>query len=187
MNEQTLNELIEKLQEQLREASFEHYFRYELFSGVWWLLIALLIIPLIVWWKLVDKKRLLQICMFGLLTGLLCTFLDVIGIDYVLWKYPRHVLPQTALLLPVDFVILPVIQMYVYQKWPTWGKFVLGSIVSAAIQAFIAEPLAILIGQYKLISWKLIYSFPIYVFLDVTIKFIVDRFKKQQDKAINKS
>lgn len=186
MSEQALLDLILKLKEQLRDAAFQHFFSFELFSWVWWLLIALIIVPLIVWWLLVDKKRLLEISMFGLLIGVSSTFLDVMGSDYVLWMYPIHIIPMTAILVPVDFVVLPVIQMYVYQKCLKWGRFLLFSLITAAMQTFIAEPLAILIGQYKPIHWSIIYSLPIYFAINVAAKFVVGRFKKRQEKEISK-
>ncbi len=186
MDELTLLELIRKLREQLRDASFQHFFKFELFSPVWFLLIALIVIPLIVWWILVDKKRLLEICMFGLLIGMSSTFLDILGSDYVLWLYPVHVLPMTAVLIPVDFVVLPVIQMYIYQKCPKRGKYLLFSLIAAAVQTFIAEPLALLIGQYKNIHWSILYSLPIYFAMNVSAKFLVGCFKKRQEKEIYK-
>ncbi len=185
MNEQALQDLILQLKMQLRDAAFEHFARYELFSAVWWMLLGLAVVPLIIWWKLVDKKRLFEISMFGLLLGLTATFLDVIGTDYGLWVYRVHMLPETAVLVPVDFVVLPVIQMYVYQRCPKWGKYLLFSLLSAAVQSFAAEPLAVLIGQYKLVRWNILYSFPIYLAMDVIIKWIAGRFKKAQEKAVS--
>jgi hypothetical protein len=155
----------------------------ELFSWVWWLLIALIIVPLAVWWKLVDKKRLIEICMFGLLINIAATFLDVLGSELLLWEYPVHVLPRVPLLIPVDYVVLPVIQMYIYQRFPKWKKYIIVSVIAAALQSFVAEPLAIWIGQYKLVLWQLIYSFPIYLIIDFSAKFLIELFKKRQAKA----
>jgi hypothetical protein len=174
-----LDEII-RLKEHLRSLFFEHFFEYELFSWVWWLSIAMVIVSLVVWWKLVDKKRLLEICVFGLIIDLFAAFLDVSGSEYVLWEYPVHLLPQVPLLFPVDFVILPVIQMYIYQKFPKWGKFILVSAIASALQSFVAEPLAVLIGQYKIIHWEYYYSFPIYLIINIMTKFILERLKKRQ-------
>jgi hypothetical protein len=186
MDVKALRELIVQLRMQLKDATFENFSRYELFGAVWWVLIALIVLPLIVWWILVDKKRLLEISMFGLLLGLINTFLDVIGTDYGLWNYVVHILPESAVLIPVNLIVLPAIQMYVFQNCPKWGKYMIFSILAAAVQAFVAEPLAMLIGQYELIHWSVLYSFPTYIVIDVIAKFIVDLFKKRQEKEITK-
>jgi hypothetical protein len=183
MGQGDLLEQILKLKEQLRDLYFQYFMERELFSWVWWLLIALIIVPLAVWWKLVDKKRLIEICMFGLLINIAATFLDVLGSELLLWEYPVHVLPRVPLLIPVDYVVLPVIQMYIYQRFTKWKKYIIVSVIAAAMQSFVAEPLAIWIGQYKLVLWQLIYSFPIYLIIDFSAKFLIELFKKRQAKA----
>ncbi len=185
-SEAMLEEII-RLNEQVRDLSFEHYFTYQLFSWVWWLNIAMLIVPLIVWWRTVDKTRLLEICVVGLLMCISAAILDVTGTEYVLWDYGVKVVPRAALLLPVDYVILPVILMHVYQNYSTWGKYLIAAVVVALLKSFVAEPLAVLIGQYRLIRWEYIYSVPIYIALYIIIKFMLERFKKVQNIALEKS
>ena len=100
---------------------------------------------------------------------------------------PIHLLPQVPLLFPVDFVILPVIQMYIYQTFPKWGKFILVSAIASAVQSFIFEPLAVLIGQYRLIQWEYIYSFPIYLMINLITKFAVELLKKRPNNRTLKT
>ncbi|MEL7609196.1 MAG: CBO0543 family protein [Bacillota bacterium] len=181
-----LDEII-KLKIQLRGMFLEHFATHELFSWVWWLLIALIIIPLAVWWRFVDKKRLVEIMMFGLLIGLCAVFLDVLGSEMMLWEYPVHVLPQVALLLPVDFVVLPVIQMGIYQRYSKWKGYIIVSVIAALTQSFVAEPIAAFIGQYKPISWKYIYSVPIYLVINICVKLFIELVKKRQAAEIDKA
>jgi hypothetical protein len=171
---------ITQLKIQLRDLLLQHYKTHEVFSWVWWIGIAFAIIPIFIWWRVLDKKRILEICVFGLIVNVTAVFLDVIGSEMVLWEYPIHILPQTALLFPVDFVLVPVVNMVLYQKYPKWGKFLLASAIAAAVLAFIAEPFAIWIGEYKLISWSLFYSFPIYIIIDIFAKFLTERLKSKQ-------
>jgi hypothetical protein len=178
-NDPLLEQIIQ-LKKLLRDLFLRHYLNYELLSWVWWVGIACIIIPFLIWWKVVDKKRLLEICLFGLIVNVSCCFLDVMGSELVLWEYPIHILPQIPLLFPVDFVIVPVIKMIVYQKCPRWGKYLIWSTVTAAFLAFVAEPLAIWIGEYKLITWKLIYSFPVYIGINAFAKLVTDGLKKRQ-------
>jgi len=170
-----LHEEIIKLKEQLNDMFVEHYFTKEIFSFTWWISIALIFIPLIVWWKVVNKKRLLEICVFGLLVNIVATFLDIGLSDHGMWEYPVRVLPQMALLLPVDYVIIPVIGMILYQKFPKWWKFLFASTVASAIMSFLCEPFAVYIGMYKLLTWRYIYSFPIYIAIYAAIKYFTEK------------
>lgn len=175
------NPLLEKIIElriQLRDLYFEHHQQRELFTWVWWLSIALIIVPLVVWWKTVDKKRLLEICVFGLLVNICATFLDVVGTDYALWEYPVRPLPKLALLLPVDYVIVPVVGMAIYQRCAKWWKFLLACTIASAVMSFLCEPFAAYIDMYKLITWRYVYSFPIYIAIYVVIRLITEKLKR---------
>jgi hypothetical protein len=166
----------------LRDLYFQHYAQHEIFSWTWFIEIALIFFPLLIWWKLVDKKRLLEICVFGLIVNMMAAFLDVAGSDYVLWEYPAHVLPQVALLIPVDYVIVPTIGMFVYQRFSTWRSFIIVSIIMSAFMAFLCEPFAVLINMYRLISWRYIYSFPIYFLILIIARAVTRFFAQRQQK-----
>lgn len=176
-----IDEIINAKQ-QLRGLFVQHWLTKEVFTWVWWVGIACLVIPFIVWWIAVDKKRLLEICVYGLMVNVSSIFLDVLGSEFVLWEYPVHILPQIPLLFPVDLVILPVIYMLVYQKCSRWWPFLIASAIAAALLAFGFEPLAVLIGQYKLIIWKYYYSFPIYIMIAIFSKLVVQGLKAAQKK-----
>ena len=177
-----LDEII-KLKVQLRDSMVQHWLSREFLTWVWWLDIAMIIVCLVVWWKVVDKKRLLEISIFGLLINVSSVFLDVLGSEFALWEYPVHILPQVPLLFPVDFVILPIMKMTVYQKCPRWGMFLIVSTITAALASFVFEPLAVWIGQYKLITWKYYYSLPIYILIAVFGKLVVQKFLAVQKKS----
>lgn len=167
--DQLLDEII-ALKDKLNELFLQHYVKEELFSITWWISIALIVIPLIVWWKTVDKKRLMEIMIFGFACNMISSFLDVFLSDYLLWEYPVRVIPQVALLVPVDYVLVPVIGMIIYQTFPKWGPFLLVSTLTSAAMSFIGEPLAVAINMYKLISWQYVYSFPIYIAIFASVK-----------------
>ena len=80
-----------------------------------------------------------------------------------------------ALLLPVDYVILPVIGAILYQKIPKWWHFLLACTIASAFMAFVCEPFAVYIGMYRLITWRYIYSFPIYIAIYVLVKIVTER------------
>ena len=94
-----------------------------------------------------------------------------------------RILPQMALLLPVDYVIVPVVGMLLYQKYASWGKFLLAATIASAVMSFICEPLAVYIGMYRLLTWRYIYSFPIYIAVYAAIKYFTQRLTNRNNKA----
>jgi hypothetical protein len=173
--DQLLNEILE-LKLKLRDLSFQHYKQYEVFHWQWWINIALLVVPIVLWWLALDKKRILEICLFGLLVNMMATFLDVAGTNYGLWEYPFYILPHLPILIPVDYVIVPVIGMTIYQLFSSWKAFIIVGLIMGAVMAFICEPLAVYIHLYKLISWRYIYSFPIYSIIYIGARIVTKKF-----------
>lgn len=176
-------EQIQHLKFIVRDLLLQHYADREFLSGVWWFNIVSLILPLVLWYILSDKKRLMELIIVGLTTNVCAGFLDVLGSEFMLWDYPTHVFPIVPLLVPIDYVILPVIQMLLYQWFPNWKGFLIASVIAAAFQSFVAEPLAVWIGQYQLLSWKYIYSFPIYIIIGVITKFFTECVMARQMKS----
>ena len=180
-DDQLLNEIIQAKQE-LHTQYVNHYKTSELNHWAWWVAVALLIIPLILWWFKVDKKRLFEISFFGLLVNALCSILTTVGSNYNLWIYPIHIVPQFSLLFPVDYVIVPVIGMTLYQRLPNWRFFTLGSLAVSIAISFIVLPLAAYIHLYKLISWHYIYSLPIFFAIYMAAKAVTELFMRTQKR-----
>ena len=176
MNKQDpLLDEITALKEHLHGLYLKHYAEKELFSVSWWIAVALLVIPLLIWWKMVDRKRLKEIVIFGFTCNMIASFLDVLLSDYVMWEYPVRVIPQLSLFMPVDYVIVPVVGMLLYQRFPKWGPFLLAITIASAVMSFICEPLAVAINMYRLVTWRYVYSFPIYIAIYAAIKFFTEK------------
>lgn len=177
------SEMIEKIIQNkimYRQLSIEHWIKFEAFTWQWWLGIAFVIIPLLVWWKLVNRQRILEIVVFGFMLNFLATFLDVTGSELVLWNYVIRILPQIPLLFPVDYILVPITYMLIYQRYKAWKQFLFASTIAALALSFVAEPLAVYINQYQLISWHYIYSFPIYVLIAILGKLFTNKMLSKQ-------
>jgi len=57
-----------------------------LFSVKWWALIGLIAIVYALWWKIVDKRRLSQILLFGSFVATGMIVMDIIASNAVLWS-----------------------------------------------------------------------------------------------------
>ncbi|PKM78200.1 MAG: hypothetical protein CVU90_03780 [Firmicutes bacterium HGW-Firmicutes-15] len=160
----------------------QHWLKYELFTPQFWLLISILIIPWILWWRMVDKRRFLEIIIYGLLISTVVTVLDEVGCQLNWWDYRYDIEPLFPRLIPMNFSMLPVGYMLVYQNFTKWKSFVTANIVLAAVMAFIGEPLFAMTGIYVLLEWKIIYSFPIYIILALVFKVAVNSIMKVQQR-----
>jgi hypothetical protein len=152
----------------------QHWVKYELFTPQFWLLVGMLTLPWIVWWRLVDRRRFLEIIIYGLLISAVVTVLDEVGCQLNWWDYLYDIEPLFPRLIPMNFCMLPVGYMLVYQYFTNWKSFIMASIVSSAILAFIGEPILVKTGIYVVLNWKSIYSFPIYTILALIFKVVLN-------------
>jgi hypothetical protein len=167
-------EQIQDLQEKAIHLQFIHWITQEVPTFQFWLLLILLIVPWFIWWKLVDRKRLLGILVLGLLTMNIVTVLDEVGCQLNLWEYLIDIEPYFPRLIPLNFTILPVVYMLIYQYFPKWKPFIATNIVVATLFAFVGETALVVLKIYILMGWKHIYSFPIYILLAIGLKALTD-------------
>lgn len=171
--QQLLNQIIEA-QQKLTALHTEYCIKHELFQFQWWLLLAALVIPLIIWWILVDKTRFFQIAFLGCLAALVALEFDILGYEFGLWQYPHKLNYFGPRLGPVDVSVFPVTYMLIYQYFPNWKSYLVAAVVIALAFTFIAEPLLVYLGIYQLISWEYWYSLPIYFVIFILLKWFVD-------------
>lgn len=160
---------------QLTDLRMEYWQKYELFEVQWWILLAILIIPLVIWWKLVDKNRFFQIAFLGFLAFLIALEADILGHEMGVWHYPHKLLCFGPQLLPIDFSLFSVTYMLVYQYYSSWKQYLIAATIVAVIFTFVGEPLLDYLGIYKLVSWEYWYSLPIYFLIFVFLKWFVDK------------
>jgi hypothetical protein len=160
---------------QYNQIQLANWLNDDLSKWTWWLNLIAIIIPIIILWKLLDQKRLLQILVFGLLIAILSTFLDAIGECLMLWFYPDRFLPISPRLLPIDFITLPFFYMLVYQYFTQWKNFIMANIILSAINSFVLEPLLVWLNLYQPINWHYFYSFPIYIAIPILIRWLTEK------------
>ena len=174
MSYPTLDEIIE-IRLRLKEATMTHWLHAELFHLNWWINLILTLLPLYIWWKLVDKQRVFKILTFGLMIATVSIILDIAGINLVWWGYPNQLLPIIPPIFPFDVSNIAVLNMMRYQYFSTWKAFIKAKLVLAATYSFIFEPLFVVFGFYELYSWKYWYSFVGYIIISVLMRWIVEK------------
>lgn len=167
------------LQSAADEAGRDFWFNNVVFTYQWWLLVAITIIPFVIWWKIVERRRFFEIATYGLLVALLSGLLDAIGVETDAWEYKYDLLPLLDVFIAYDITVLPVCYMIIYQYFSTWRSFAIAHIIVAFVFAFIAEPLLIWLDIYQLIKWKHIYSVPGYFSLAIFLRWVMGKLIKK--------
>jgi hypothetical protein len=162
-------------QRHLHELQYKHWLQYELFTYQWWALLGVLIIPWLIWWRIVDKTRIAIIISYGLYIMFVVIAMDAIGIAHQLWIYPIKLIPIIAHLISIDWSLLPVINMLIYQCFPRWKPFLIAVTSLSALMSFVGEPLGEWVGIYFVLHWYHICSFPIYVMIAVSGKWLIEQ------------
>lgn len=179
LNSLPIDHLIE-VEKTYFESLNQYWKNHNYLTARWWFLVILSVLAPITWWKFIDKKRLIEITSFGLFYGVSAIILDSIGSNAMVWTYPvrltPYIIPQ---LYPYDVGIVIVPFMYVYQRFgDKASKFLIANGILSVFLAFIAEPVMEILNIYQEITWRNIYSFPIYWLLGVICWLIIKRFKK---------
>ena len=166
---------IRNLEYKIDKMKNEYWLHHDLFTFQWWLLLTIFILPWILWWRYVDKNRLKEIVLFGSLLMLLVGLMDDIGVTAHFWSYPHKLVQIVPRLVSIDYGILIVAHMSIYQFFGKWKSFIIVNLIMASIFTFIFEPLTVWLDIYKLDHWKYIYSLPIYVAKAVFVKWLIQR------------
>ncbi len=171
------------IQQLLTSIRIDEWLREDVFQAKWWFLVGFFIFAALVWYKLVDKKRLPEIALVAGFTILATLILDEAGEELTLWDYPTDVFPIFPPLTDVNLASLPIIYSLIYQYFKTWKSFFTAAVIMAAVFAFVLEPLLVWGDIYQLLKWKHYYGFPLYVALALTIRWIVVHIYAAADKA----
>jgi hypothetical protein len=166
-------EEVQQVRKILSDVSREHWINDEFMTWRWWVLLGLTLVPLLIWWKIVDKNRAQEIALYGCLIGLLCAIVDNIGTELLWWGYPDKLFQMIPPLFPADLVLVPVSMMLVFQFFFEFKRFMIANAVLAGFMAYICEPIFIWIGYYELYSWSLTYSFLFYIAAAILARWLV--------------
>ncbi len=183
MNRFPSNEHVHAMQVKLNTLRQQHWMNVELFSFQWWFLAILMIVPWIIWWRLIDKKRLQEILLYGFFVIVLSTILDDIGSHILLWDYHINLTPLVHQLGPINLSVLPISLMAIYQYCSTWKSFFIWNIFLAAGGSFIVEPLFKWMDIYEPLKWKYFFSFPIYILIALILRLAILKVTKIQQES----
>lgn len=177
MNE-TLSQSIHRAQLHLTQLQYLQW-KDHLFSDNWWLLLATLLIPWVVWWFLVKKARLFEILTYALLVVIIGTTLDIYGVNLCWWSYGTKLFYLNPGLIAGDWSLPPVFKSLIYQQFQDWPRFTAAIIILSALLSFALEPVLHLRGVYIMHDWSYARSLLVYLAVAIVSKLIMDQLKKR--------
>jgi hypothetical protein len=68
-----------ELQKRLTDMRIEEWLAEDVFKIKWWFLLALFAVSVYIWWRMVDKTRLQEICLYGAIVTIMTLGLDEYG------------------------------------------------------------------------------------------------------------
>ncbi|WP_226669524.1 CBO0543 family protein [Metabacillus litoralis] len=151
---------IQRLSDELNHQGYLHWFQDDLFAFNWWLLLSATVLPYFIWWRIVDKNRLIEISALGLFSAISASFFDLIGTTLGLWGYPDKLIPVLPPLLPADLVVIPICSMIIYQYSHNLFSYLWRYVILSLFLAYVIEVAFSDLGMYiKLKWWTHTYSF----------------------------
>jgi hypothetical protein len=155
------------LEDKMFFLELNNWLKNEFLSWEWWILVGFLVVPWVIWAKLVKRDLLLEALLYGSIICILTTLLDLIGLPFRFWDYPIEFIPIIPRAFPFDFSMIPVAYMLLYQYFRTWKSFIIAQIIMALAYAFIGEPFCTWIELVSYIKWTYIYSFVYYIIVGI--------------------
>jgi hypothetical protein len=152
---------IDKVTQKITEANqltVEAIMNAFLFTWQWWIALAMMIVPWIIWMTFRDRKNSARIFSAGLLVMVLSETMDAIGVSFGKWTYPVKVIPVATVSFSFRLSVLPVLVMLLLQFKPRFNQYI-KAIFFGGLGAYGGLPLLDGIDLYKKIDWSLTYSF----------------------------
>ncbi|QOR68002.1 hypothetical protein IM538_07685 [Cytobacillus suaedae] len=172
MDEMTKKQLemynqIGKIRSELLNIMSEYWERYSAFN-TWqfWIKVALLILPLIILYFAIDRRRMYQLGFYGFAVHTTAIYIDAIMNRLGFWDYPHFLTPLMPINVSIGASLLPVIFMLIYQQTLNKGKnYFLYMIGASFIMGLGFKPLMSWLGLFEINTDK-------FTYFGITIKYI---------------
>ncbi|WP_421378189.1 CBO0543 family protein [Bacillus salacetis] len=147
-------EKVREIQKELVKVDKTGWYNNEFLTWQWWLLLAILVFPWILFILLHKKRRLVPTMLVGTFTALITVIYDVVGSDYSLWGYPTELVRAGPGALAFDLGIVPVLFMMLYQYFSRWKSYIIALLIMAWAYAYIGENISVKLELYTKIKWQ---------------------------------
>ncbi|MFZ5973862.1 MAG: CBO0543 family protein [Bacillota bacterium] len=176
-----------EIQKHLTSVHIDTWLKEDVFQIRWWILIFLVIASLIIWLILLDKSKRKGVCLFAALAFIIVLAINEYGEELALWDYPTDIIPIFPPLTSINLLILPLIYSLAYQYFETKKRFIWAALIMTTVVCFVIEPLLSWGGIYQLLHWQYFYSFPLFFFMALLVRYLtikIDRITEKSRHAV---
>ena len=161
-----------ELQRQLTSDHIDQWLAEDFLRLRWWVLIVFYIVCAVIWWKLLDKRRLKEVILFSALAYIAVLAINEYGQELILWDYPTDIIPFFPPLSSVNLLLLPPLYSLIYQRFSSPKAYFVAVLAGTAVFCFALEPLLAWGGFFELLNWKYWMSFPVYVVMALLVRLL---------------
>lgn len=172
---------IESTRAHVNKMDTTQWLNHELFSLNWWIIVIFNVVLFALLVFLADRRRTSQIAVSFLIAYAIVGFFDESGEYFGWWSYPYELIPFSARFNAVNFFAIPSIIALVYQWFTRWSSFLLATVVYAAVNSYVGEPIFVMLGIYKLNTWTYTGSFLVMIVIPVLVKYLTDVITHNKD------
>ncbi|UFU00747.1 hypothetical protein KO561_07375 [Radiobacillus kanasensis] len=143
---------LDNRQESLTKGYMEYWKEFSSFN-TWqfWVILAMLVIPLIVLFFKMDRERAFLLGFFGFNVHIWFTYIDMFGAKLNYWSYPYQVMPLLSVNFGLDVSLIPVVFMFLYQ-WIIQHKknFYVYFLGLCVFLSFVFKPILVALDLFQL-------------------------------------
>jgi hypothetical protein len=183
------NKVLSKISEKQQEIAndwVEYWKDYSDFS-TWqfWFHVAMFIVPLIVLYINLDRRKAFHLGFFGFNIHVWFTYFDAFGTRQGLWTYPYQMVPFLPNSIGMDASLVPVAFMLVYQWTINNNKnYYLYTLILSVFLTFALKPIFVIWNLFQFVAIvNYLHLFLSYIVVIVLSKLITDLFLHFQKES----
>jgi len=142
-------------------------------TAKWWFIAIVIALSYAIWWKFTDKKRIIELLLFGSFIAVSRVIFDDWGITSGRWTYIVDLVPLGISLFFNDLTIVPLSYMLAYQYSPTWSKYLVTIIILQSAISFVFLPLLSRMGILVIHNWHVGYTFIFMIVVSIIMRAIM--------------
>ncbi|RSK27598.1 hypothetical protein EJF36_12310 [Bacillus sp. HMF5848] len=148
------SEFLKKLNEQKLDFTkdlSQYWHEYSsLHTWQWWVNLSFMVIPLIILYFKIDRKKVFLICFYGFSFHTLVAYVDIYMNSYGYWSYPHFLVPFLSN-FALNSSFIPIAYMLVFQYCLNQNKnYYFYSLITSLIFGFLFAGTLQLLGLFKL-------------------------------------
>lgn len=108
-------DMIIQAKENLHQLLYSQWITEQFLSSKWFATTGLIAFSYFLFFYLVDKKRIIEILLYGSLISVIYTIYDMFGSQFVFWTFLLREFPIMPSIFPDNLTYVPLYAMLVYQ------------------------------------------------------------------------